>query len=179
MKTKLLNLALYQGGWFACVFGAADGYPWLGAGAALLLVGTHAALARERRAEWRLILLAGALGTLIDSVLMHLGLFRFTSGHWLAWFCPVWMIVMWMQFATLLRYSVSWLRGRYLLGAVLGAAGGPLAYASGVRLGAAAFGWPTGYSLLALALVWSVVTPALLWLEQTTRAVPEPGAYRL
>jgi hypothetical protein len=179
VKTKLLNLALYQGGWFACVFGAADGYPWLGAGAALLLVGVHVVLARERSAEWKLILLAGALGTGVDSGLMHLGVFRYTSGQWLAWVCPMWMTVMWMQFATLLRYSVHWLRGRYWLGALLGAAGGPLAYASGVRLGAAAFGWPTGYSLLALALVWSAVTPALLWVEQTTRRVQEPGAYRL
>lgn len=179
MKTKLLNFALYQGGWFACVFGAADGYPWLGAGAAFLLVVAHANLARERRAEWTLILSVAAFGTAVDSTLMHLGVFNHHAGQWLAWLCPAWMTVLWMQFATLLRYSVSWLQGRYLLGALLGAGGGPLAYASGVRLGAAEFGLSTPQSLLILAAVWALVTPFLLWLDGYLRPAGGPGEYRL
>ncbi len=179
MTTRLLNFALYQGGWFACVFGAADGYPWLGAGAAFLLVAAHAGLARDRRAEWTLIAWVGVFGTLVDSALMHLGVFEFSTGRWLAWLCPAWMSVMWMQFATLLRYSVGWLRGRYRLGALLGAVGGPLAYASGVRLGAAAFVLPTGTSLLVLAAVWAAVTPTLLWLEAHLHPAHSPGEYRL
>jgi len=178
MKTNLFNFAMYQGGWCACVFGAADGHPWVGAGAALLLVAVHGVLARERQAEWALILCAGALGTAVDSVLMHLGVFRFGSGQWVAWLCPAWMTVMWMQFATLFRYSIRWLQGRYALGALLGAAGGPAAYASGVRLGAAEFGLPIVPSLLTLAGVWLVVTPTLLWLEARLRPAQGAGEYR-
>jgi len=179
MKTRLLNFAMYQAGWFACIFGAADGYPWLGAGAAAVLVAVHGVLARERRAEWALILWVGVLGTAVDSLLMHLQVFRYDSGQWLAWFCPAWMSVLWMQFATLLRYSLNWLAGRYALGALLGAAGGPLAYASGIRLGAAEFGRPLGPSLLTLAGVWLVVTPTLLWLEARLRSPRGSGGYRL
>lgn len=179
MKSKLLNFALYQGGWFACVFGAADGYPWLGAGAALLLLVVHGVLARERRAEWALIVSAGVLGTAVDSVLMGLGIFRFHSGQWAGWLCPAWMTVMWMQFATLFRYSISWLRGRYVVGALLGAVGGPVAYASGVRLGAAEFGRSVLPSLLTLGAVWLVVTPVLLWLEARLRHGHGAGEYRL
>jgi len=179
VKTRLLNFAMYQAGWFACVFGAADGHPWLGAGAAAMLVVVHGMLARERRAEWTLILCAGALGTAVDSLLMHLQVFRYDSGQWLAWLCPAWMSVLWMQFATLLRYSLRWLAGRYALGALLGAAGGPLAYASGIRLGAAEFGRPLVPSLLTLAGVWVVVTPTLLWLEERVRSSRGSGEYRL
>jgi hypothetical protein len=179
VKTRLLNFAMYQAGWFACVFGAADDHPWLGAGAAAMLVVVHGMLARERRAEWALILWAGVLGTAVDSLLMHLQVFRYDSGQWLAWLCPAWMSVLWMQFATLLRYSLSWLAGRYALGALLGAAGGPLAYASGIRLGAAEFGRPLVPSLLTLAGVWLVVTPTLLWLEERLRSSRASGGYRL
>ena len=31
MASKLLNLALYQTGWFCCVLGAAQNHPWLSA----------------------------------------------------------------------------------------------------------------------------------------------------
>lgn len=179
MKTKLINFALYQGGWFACVFGAADGYPWLGAGAAFLLVVVHVVLAVDRRAEWRLIAAVAVFGTAIDSILMRAGVFQFGVGHWVAWLCPLWMSVMWMQFATLLRFSVGWLAGRYLLGAALGTLGGPIAYASGVRLGAASFGVATPTALLALAAVWAVVTPCLLWAEGQLRPSEAAGEYRL
>jgi len=81
--------------------------------------------------------------------------------------------------ATLLRYALSWLAGRYALGALLGAVGGPLAYASGIRLGAAEFGRPLVPSLLTLAGVWLVVTPALLWLEARLRSSRGSGEYRL
>jgi hypothetical protein len=38
--------------------------------------------------------------------------------------------------AATLRHSLGWLRGRWLVGAVLGAVGGPLAYLGGESLGA-------------------------------------------
>lgn len=179
MKTKLLNIALYQGGWFACVFGAADGYPWLGALAAFVLICVHTALTPNRRAEWILILVVGIFGTVVDSSLMAIGIFEYDAGQWVSWLCPAWMSVMWMQFATLVRYSISWLSGNYLLGSILGAFGGPIAYISGVNLGAASFGVSNTTALASLAVVWAIVIPFLFMVESQLRPEGMEPVYRI
>jgi hypothetical protein len=162
MPSRILNLALYQTGWFCCVLGAAGGHPWWGAAAALVLLAGHLALVKRTRSEIALVLAAALIGGAVDSLQSCLGLLRFQSGHVLGCIAPPWIVVMWMQFATLLRFSLSFLSGRYLLGAVLGALGGPLAFWTGERLGAVEFGEPAWRSLLVLAIVWATVFPLLL-----------------
>jgi hypothetical protein len=69
---------------------------------------------------------------------------------------------MWVNFALILNVSLRWLRGRYLLGAVLGFFGGPLAYFAGARLGAIRIPEPLALKLLVLALAWALAVPLLL-----------------
>ena len=44
---------------------------------------------------------------------------------------------MWMNFALTLNHAMAWLKGRPVVGLILGAIGGPLAYFAGAKLGAA------------------------------------------
>lgn len=176
LATKLLNVALYQAGWFCCVLGAAWDHPVLGALCALLLAGVHLLLARSRKAEALLMLAACMIGVAVDSTQQSLGVFTFKADPgWPLWL-PLWVFVIWAQFATLLRYALHWLRGRYLLAALLGMVGGPLAYGAGIRLGAARLGEDPLFSLASLAIVWALVTPALFWLSD--RVGGGEGTYR-
>ena len=59
---------------------------------------------------------------------------------------------LWSLFAITLNVSLRALRGRPAVGALLGLAGGPLAYLGGEKLGAVAFAQPAN-ALLALALM--------------------------
>ncbi len=68
---------------------------------------------------------------------------------------------MWGLFATILNVSLRWLRGRWVMAALFGAIGGPLAYYGGHRLGALEFGNEI-VALLALAVGWAVFTPLLM-----------------
>lgn len=170
----LINLALYQVGWFACVLGAAGGRPWAGAGLALVLVAVHLALVRDRRREAKLLVAAGALGLALDSLQLNLGVFSYPSGTPLAGLAPPWIAALWLQFATLLHFGLRWLSGRYALAAVLGFAGGPLSFFGGERLGAIEFGSPLAYFVL--ACVWALAMPALVWLGD--RFEPRYGGYR-
>ena len=70
-----------------------------------------------------------------------------------------------MNFAATLNVSMAWLRGRYLLAAVFGAIGGPLAYYSGAKLGATE-ALPSLNGMLVLAVGWGVMTPLLVWLAR-------------
>lgn len=174
--SKLINLVLYQLGWFSCVLGAAYGFPVTGAIGALSLIALHLLLTDRPQAEAQLLLCAALLGILIDSSQQALGVFRFkTDPGWPLWL-PFWVVVVWAQFATLFRTALHWLSGRYLLSALLGLVSGPLAYGGGVRLGAAQFGSNLPFSLISLALVWALATPLLFWLS--ARLEPREGRYR-
>jgi hypothetical protein len=66
---------------------------------------------------------------------------------------------------------LAWLPRRLGLAALLGALGGPLAYAGGARLGAVAF--PAGLvaGLIAVGAAWLVATPFLAWMARPRAGV--------
>lgn len=174
--SKVINIVLYQVGWFSCVVGAAYGYPLSGALGAAALVVLHLVLTDDRKAEIKLVFSACLLGVLVDSLQQATGLFTFKKDpSWPLWL-PLWVFVIWGQFATLFRFALHWLSGRYLLGALFGALGGPLAYWGGIRLGAASFGESPMLTLVVLAVVWAGVTPLLLWGRQ--KLASTEGCYR-
>jgi hypothetical protein len=167
MPITLQNFILFQAGWFACVLGGASlDYVWAGTLIALVIVAVHLMRANNIRNEAILISLTGIVGTAWDSSLMNAGLFTFFNGAVISGLVPVWMILMWALFATTLNVSMKWMKGRYLLAAMFGGIGGPIAYYAGHRLGAVEFD-STLNSMTAVALGWSVIMPILMML--TTR----------
>lgn len=174
--SKIINVVIYQIGWFSCVLGAGLGFPLIGAVGALALVAVHLLLSDARKAEAQLLFSACLLGVVIDSLQQAAGLFTFkTDPRWPLWL-PLWVFVIWAQFAAMFRFALNWLAGRYLLGALFGAIGGPLAYWGGIRLGAATFGDNPQLALLVLAVVWALVVPILLWFRD--RFDRSEGHYR-
>jgi len=162
-----LNVVAFQAGWFACVLGAAHGWPWAGSALALMLAALHAARAAQPRKEAALILAAVVLGGAWDSVLTEAGLLVYAPlplmPAWSEKLAPVWILALYAIFATTLNVSLRWLRGRPLLTTVLGAVAAPASYWSGARLGAAHIPAPAA-AMLALALGWALLMPALIWL---------------
>jgi hypothetical protein len=157
----LLNAALYQAGWVACVLAAANGMPWIGPLVAAAIVAWHLARARDARLELRLVALAALAGALFETALLRSGWVDYPGGAaWLG-MAPVWMVVLWGLFATTFNVSLRALRDRPVVAAILGAAGAPAAYYAGARLGALELVAPAA-ALGAIALGWAIATPALL-----------------
>lgn len=171
MGRNLLNVALFQGAWFAAVLGAAAGRHWLGPAAVALVVAIHLALTDNRPGETKLLLTAGVLGFFFDTALVAGGVFLPLAHLLPRPFSPLWMVALWLNFATTLNVSLAWLRSRYLLAALFGAVGGPLAYYSGARLGATE-ALPTTGAMLFLAAGWGVMTPLLVGAANYFRRQP-------
>lgn len=165
-RTRLLNFALFQTGWFACVLGGASGRVWLGASLGLAFVFTHLALVPDRGREARLLAFALVLGLVVDSVHALTGALVFFGGSVIPGLAPLWILVLWMQLASTLRFSLSWLAGRYALAGLLGAGAGAGAYAAGVRLGAAGLGPDYIPALAQIGAGWGLALPLLLFVAR-------------
>ena len=175
MIRPFVSLVAFQVCWFACVGGAARGFPWLGP----LAVAVYAAgylrtipsgVARTRQA-W-LLALAGAAGYAADSALVLSGVLTFPPQAVLGWPSTAWMVALWVLQAAVLGGVLSWLRGRYAVAAMVGAMGGPLAYLAGERMGAAMLGPSHAAALAAVGVEWVIAMPLLVWMESRARLAP-------
>lgn len=176
--TSLLNYALFQAGWFVCVLGAATGYPWLATAIGLLLVLVHLVLVRDAVRESLLLLASLLLGLVVDGIHIRTGVLVFPIGTFHPDLPPAWILILWLQFAMSLHYSLSWLTGRYVLGVLLGSVSGALAYWAGVRLGAAAFGTELIHSLVQIGLSWGITMLILLKISLLTTPQKNAPMYR-
>ncbi len=169
--THLINYALYQIGWFACVLGGASHRPWTGFLVAMILVGVHLALSVERSLEVRLVVLATAIGALVEAIQIATGTYRFTSGTVSDALAPSWLLAMWAQFATTFRFSLRSVIMRPVPAVLFGAAGGPLAFLAGERLGAVTLLPPLAHGLFRLSISWAI---ALLVFSAVVRRIQGP-----
>ena len=149
---RVLNFVAYQLAWFTCVLGAAHGLAWAGAVFALAVTAAHLAL-RRNSSELRLIVCAAAIGFLVDSALVRAHFVEFASTSWDGW-APLWMVSLWMAFATTLNHSLRWVASRPWVATLFGAIGGPLAYFAGAKLGALTLVTPVS-ALVVVGGLWA------------------------
>ena len=165
MSLMIQNFIFFQVGWLSCVIGgASSSYHWIGVAVVAAIIAVHLLRSYTIINEIMLILITTLLGTTWDSALMGAGLLAFNNGVVFDAIIPFWMVSMWALFATTLNISMQWMKNRYLLAAVFGAIGGPVAYYAGHRLGAVEFS-QTSTALLVVGAGWAVIMPLLMHLS--------------
>ena len=168
MKMRaLVNFIAFQLGWFAAVLGAGRGVPWLGVVVISMVLLLNMILSEDWRQELVVALAAAVMGFAFDTAMISTGVFAPVPFLLPRPFSPLWMIMLWVNQATTLNSCMAWLRGRYLLGAIFGAIGGPLAYLGGAKLGAATL--PSTNGLVILGIAWACAFPALLAVAEFVR----------
>jgi hypothetical protein len=160
MKTKILNLAIFQAGWIVCVVGG-DSYAIAYTAIALLI---HHWYVLEKNSEWQLIAIVTVVGSLWDILMALSGMLYYADSGFLG--IPIWLICLWALFATTFMHSLSWF-SRYLwVAAVFAAVMGPASYWFGSELSDAYFGTPILISLMVMAVGWSILFPAGIYLTR-------------
>jgi len=160
-RPALVNLAIFQVCWLACVLTGAASLPLIGIAVVAAAVAYHLRQAARPWSEAALLTVAGLIGAAWDGQLAGYGWLVYPSGEFASWIAPSWIIAMWIAFATTLNVSLQWLRGRPGLALVFGAIGGPLAFYAGERLGAVEFTDPL-IALSAQSAGWALITPVLV-----------------
>ncbi|KZC16889.1 hypothetical protein RHOFW510R12_03265 [Rhodanobacter sp. FW510-R12] len=161
------SLIGYQAVWFAAVIGAGHGMAWPGVLGMLVYAVAQLALARNIRVDLSLIAAATVLGVLLDGGMIRYGLVSYASGWPNPRLAPAWILALWITFALTFSQSLRHLQNHLWLAALLGLAGGPLAYLGAARgWQVVSFAEPAWRGLLVLAAGWALATPALAWLAR-------------
>ena len=150
----IINVLAYQAVWFSAILW---GNPGAAAGCLIILI--LLATSECRGDDLKMIGFLMFLGLLVDGTLQQVGFFTFRSPGFPI---PFWLLVIWLGFAMTIHHSLSWFKDKLLLAALFGGLGGPAAYWAGTHLEAVSFNWPLPSSLFVLAVVWSMMFPAIM-----------------
>ena len=150
-------------GWVVCVMGAAWDVHWPGLVVVAALFAVH--LFVFGRDKLRPVILTGllvmAIGFVVDTGLIVLGVVE--PKRWLmpAPLTTLWDILLWANFSLSLDTSLRFLQRRFFLAGVLGCILGPAAYWAAFGLGAMRMDPPILGNLLWISAVWLCVMPLL------------------
>lgn len=161
---RLINFILFQVSWFACVLGAANNLPWLGVLVTFMVLFWHFIQLKIIQPELILMFTVLVIGGILDQALLSTDLVGYVNHGWSSAVVPVWILALWLAFASILNVSLRWMREKYLLAVIFGAIGGPLAYLGAEKLGAVTLHGTN--AMLALSIGWAVITPILLVLSK-------------
>lgn len=160
-----INFILFQVAWLACVWGAANSFGWLGPVTVAILVPLQVCLLTEnRKQETVFVFICGSIGFLLETILITGDVYA-SQGVMVLFVCPPWMAALWFNFAMLVSISLSWLKRKYLLAAILGGLAGPLAYWGGEKLGAIKIADAFLLGYLPLIALWFLVLPFLIYVH--------------
>lgn len=170
-RALIINAVAFQSAWFAALYGGK--YDWL---TLALLPALLAAIwhlfqtRRDRATEIRLFVGVIILGFGVESLFIALGGITYIGAPLFGFGPPLWIMAMWLAFATLPHGCLIWLKSRSILQFILGGLSGPLSYLAGAKLGAATLGEPIFQSLAIIGIGWAVALPIIFWLADRLRA---------
>jgi hypothetical protein len=160
MGKKILNLAVFQIGWLVCVVGG-DGYAIAYTTVALSI---HHWFVLKKNSEWQLIAVVALVGSLWDVLMAYVGLVNYPGTGWPG--IPVWLICLWILFATTFMHALSWLTRYLWLAFVFAVVFGPASYWLGSELSDASLGTPIMTSLVVMGAGWAILFPSGIYLTR-------------
>lgn len=162
---KASNFVVFQLVWFAAVVSAAHEQAVYGSFVVLAALAWHLVVAHRAQREAVLMVFVTLIGFVVEALQVRLGFVRYAESNAYALWPPIWIVFMWPLLGITLNVSLRWLRDRPFVAALLGSVCGPLAFAGGVRLGAAEF-VDTIAALASQALAWAVLLPLMFALAR-------------
>ena len=153
----IINLVLFQATWVCSAFFTAQA-PFV----TPLIVAVHFLLSPTRSSDLKILVLL-PLGLLLDSLLLHFGVFAVDSEIAnQSWF-PAWLICLWIMFLISFNHSLNWLlKCSKLILFAIGFVAGTGSYWGGIKTGALLTTWPDASVLAALAISWGFLLPLLV-----------------
>lgn len=146
MKSNIVNVVAFNIAWFGLVFIGNLFIP-----IAVLIFVFQCWCLRSTKNDLVFILSVATLGIWLDFALVFSGVFIFPGTNGI----PLWLIMLWLFFATTIRQSIAFLEKSKVLQFLVGATFAPLSYLGGAKLSAVTLVPPLGVSYMLLACIWA------------------------
>lgn len=161
------NAVFFQALWFASVLGAKADVIWPAGLVLIILICWGCAFSRKLQADLRMAIVGILVAFSVEPVWIGQGLVVYPLQP-ASFFPPGWIVALWVGFAISFNYSLSWLRNRYLLGALLGGIGSVCSITGAYRLDAVDM--PHGWFAFAVqyGVIWAMIVPVLAWYSAKT-----------
>lgn len=101
--------------------------------------------------ELTLILIVASIGVIVDSILQFIGVFIFSETLHL----PLWLIFLWLCFATTISHSLNFISHSMLHQCLVGAFLAPMSYIAGQQFNVVNFGVSTLETYMILGVIWA------------------------
>ena len=162
----LVHSIVYYVAWFSGILLAARGYAWLSSlvvmACVFLQIYWQYKIEHNIQGLWYLIGLVVFFSTLMDSLLLFKGVIIYAANPFAPYFTSPWMIAMWISFTVILYSTLYKLFSHMILLGLLSLVGFALAYASGVKMGAAFY--PYGYNTsFLIGAIWLLLLPFVVY----------------
>ena len=141
----IINAIIFKIHWLACVIGGT-----LTGLAGLVGLIAFAFYADTWRKDLPLVLIAGVIGAVLDTLWIYLGILDF--GTTLA---PAWIVLLWMGLAMTFNHAMSIFQRYPLAGGLMAGIAAPMTYLTGQALGAVTV--PNSLHLAIIAVSWAVL----------------------
>lgn len=159
----VFDIVGFQSAWWASALGAGAGYWEPGVAAGAIVIAVQLALSADRRALIAAIATASVLAVVAETGLVASGLVTYAA-HWPSLdFSPIWIVVLWMVFATCVPATDRMLGSNAVLKSILvGAVIAPPTYWAGENFAALSFTEPRLIGLGTTAVIWMLATPLMI-----------------
>lgn len=155
----LLNVLIFNAAWFTLIFTQNDFVLLI-----LLLFAAQFYYGVDKGTESKILITIPLIGISVDSLLMQSGVFNFSPQGEL--FIPLWLMVIWIGFATTVNKGFLFLANKPLLQFLIGATLPPLNYLAGESLGAVSFSYSHSITFTILSLVWAPLLMFIFYCQQ-------------
>lgn len=162
----LFHFIAYYVAWFSCINLAAHNYAWLSSLVVIVFVILQIywqyKIQHNTSGLWCLIGLVVFFSTIIDSILIYKGIIIYAANPFAPYATSPWMITIWISFTVILYSTLYKLFNNFTLLGLLSFVGFALAYAIGVKMGAAFF--PYGYKTsFFIGAIWLILFPFVVF----------------
>ena len=121
------NIIGFKLTWIACIIGEIYFNSWIGFFVGIIYLLLFFLFQINRTRSLYIIIIFSSAGYIFDSLISLFSFYKINSEiNFL--FLPIWFIVLWPSFATLLIETLSFLKKKYLLSIFFGGIGGPTTY---------------------------------------------------
>ena len=164
-RRSWINFLFFQSVYTLSLVGVINNAAWLGCLGLAAFAIWHARTTTAPNTDFLLAGIAVIIGASLDTLYMRSGLITYNGELLWSGVAPLWILVLWANFALTLGGCLSWLRDRLPLAALLACTGAPLSYYGGIRMGTAAISGDPVLLFSVISITWGIAVPLLLWMS--------------